>query len=288
VQVEVPVRGGPLFRQGHPAAVRGDAGDLVAPFVLVQELPLVAVDRHLIEVEGARVALVGEEEEALLVPRPACERGLELVARRQVADAAVRRLDEEMGLLVAALVAGVEEALVLGEIALGVGLADLGVGELHGRAAVDRQGVDVDHAGLGAAHQDLAAVRGEGGPGVERGAEELVDRIAVRRGRLLRLRRRGGREGGGRNREDQTERQGTEGRSHAQDSRMDKGPAPIRRGPPLPRAGAGRVRAVRTLKEACAHRLERAREAVLTGPSLHTPSSPHTPARPPARLAACR
>src|SRR5947209_11410265 len=161
-------------------SVRGNGADREAAVVGVEELALVAVRRHLIEVHGGGIALVGREEEALLVRRPALELGPELVARSQVADAAVRRLDVEVGLLVPSLIAQIEEALVAGEIAQGQDGAHLGVGELDGLAAVHGKGIGVEDSRLVRAHQDLAAVGRERRAAVRGVGEELVDGVLLR------------------------------------------------------------------------------------------------------------
>jgi hypothetical protein len=133
----------------------------------------------LVDVEGGGVALVGDQEEALAVRRPAGEIGLQVVPGGKVADLAVGRLHVEMVLLVPPLVAGVEEALVVGKVAHRLDGADFGVGELDRRAAVDGDREDVEDAGLVAADQDLAAVRREGGAAVGGVGEKLIDRVRL-------------------------------------------------------------------------------------------------------------
>src|SRR5215210_74037 len=178
VEVEVDVIEARGLRQSYPAAVRGDGTWQEALLVLEQEGALEPVERHLINIESGWVSLVGHEEEASIVLRPPQEVGLELVARGQIADAAVRRLDVDVAVFVAPLVARVEEALVAREVAERSDGADLGLGELNRLAAGDRYGESIEGPGLVAPDQNLAAVRRERAAGVERGREKLLDRVA--------------------------------------------------------------------------------------------------------------
>src|SRR3546814_12340880 len=77
----------------------------------------IAIGLDHVEIEEARVALVGLNEEALAVVRPFDEARDMLRARRNVARGAVELADIDMCQFVAALIARNKDALVVREIA---------------------------------------------------------------------------------------------------------------------------------------------------------------------------
>ncbi len=103
--------------EGEVAAVRRDVGEVVTAVVLKDHLATVVFRPVLVHIEEAIVALVGPDEERLVVLGPAVENRLELIARRKVGHLAGGILDIDMVELVPAPVARIEEALIVGEVA---------------------------------------------------------------------------------------------------------------------------------------------------------------------------
>ena len=151
----------------HPAAVVADGAQVERAVVLEDELALEVPGsrrRHLVtvEVHGEGRALVRPHEERPAVGPPAGEGGAHVAARRQV-DRTLRDLafavrpDVQVVQLVAALVAGVEEAVVVREPALREHRTRA-VGQLHRLAAGHRHAVDGPNAGHVAGDQQPALV----------------------------------------------------------------------------------------------------------------------------------
>ena len=169
-------------------AIGRDVGKVVALVVLEDHLPGVAVGLILVNVEEPLVALVAADEERRVVLGPAVERGFQPFPGRQVGDGALGVLDVDVVQLVPALVAGVEEALIVGEVAHSDDVVVGRGGELHRLAAGHGEGVSVVDPGLVAADQQLAVVRRERGTGVIDIAQKVLDAVLghLKRGGLLR------------------------------------------------------------------------------------------------------
>ncbi len=187
VEEDVAVGVGVDLAEGEVAAVRRDVGEVVPLVVLEDHLAGVTVDLVLVHVEEAIVALVRPDEERLVILCPPVERRFESFARRQVGDVTGGILDVDVVELVAAPVAGIEEALVAGEVAHRKDVVFGRLRQLHRLAAIDGKGVSVVDAGLVAADQKLALVGGKGGAAVVHIAEEVLDRVLrhVARGLLV-------------------------------------------------------------------------------------------------------
>ncbi len=184
----------------------------------VRAYPSAAYSVH---VEVALVALVGGDEERLVVVGPAEEARVQLLAGREVFRRAVLGTHEHVAELVAALVAGVEDAAVAGERRRGENGVGRRLGQLLGLPARggDQVGV-VDARGVGR-DQDLRAVGRERRPGVLGVLVEIRDRVPGHR----RRRRRGrlpGRTAAGHTGPDQTDQQ-TKANSHGPPCRSEGG-----------------------------------------------------------------
>src|SRR6266508_1484556 len=112
---------------------------------------------------------------------PACEYRLQVLARSQVLLRTVTLPHEEMVLLVARLVARVEEPVVFREVGDRHGRIGRGARERHGLASGYRNRVDVDDAGLVGGKEDLLLVGREGRSRDRGRREELFDRVLLRR-----------------------------------------------------------------------------------------------------------
>src|SRR3546814_4028981 len=99
--------------QPDVAAVGADRTNLIRLVVLEEQSLRIAIGLDLVEIEEARVALVGLNEEALAVVRPFDEARDMLRARRHVARGAVELADIDMCQFVAALIARKKDALVV-------------------------------------------------------------------------------------------------------------------------------------------------------------------------------
>ena len=111
-QIEVGVVGRVRLDQRDPLAVARDAARQVAEVVLEDDGPLQRLRVVAVEIEEARVPLVGADVEGRAIARPAGELGLQLLAWREVLLLAVEHLHVEVVQLVAALVAREQHAIV--------------------------------------------------------------------------------------------------------------------------------------------------------------------------------
>src|SRR5207302_8243954 len=134
-----------------------DVADLEALVVLVHQGTLVGLCVVAIEVEEAGIPLVGAHVERPIVSAPALERRLDLLAlgrRSQVPLPAVCSAYVQMVVLVAAAVARVEDPIVLGEVADGVGGVAGRSSELRRASARYRHRAGVEDAALVRGEQD--------------------------------------------------------------------------------------------------------------------------------------
>jgi len=128
-QVDVVVDRGVGAGEADVAAVARDRAGLVALIVAIDQLACVIVGGVGVDIEEPGVALVGQHESLRAVVAETGEVGLEVFAGRQVALAAVGLDDDEVVQLVAALVAGDQDAVVGGEIPDGEVVVFAGAGD---------------------------------------------------------------------------------------------------------------------------------------------------------------
>ncbi len=174
---QVGVVGGVDLVQRQPAAIGGDLAGLVAGGVLEDPGARVGLAVIAVQVEVARVAFVAGHEERLAVAAEAGELGAQLGTWGQVPLVAVRADDIQVVEFVAALVAGDQHPVIVGEIGDGVMVVGGRGGDRGPVAATDRHRVRVPHAGLVRRKQQLRLVGGERGAGHADGIDELLDPV---------------------------------------------------------------------------------------------------------------
>ena len=187
VDEDVGVRRRALLRQRDVPLVARDRADVEAVRVAVEERAPVAVDRDLVDVEVLRIALVGRDEQRLVVAGPAEEVGLQLLARREIRRRSVRRLHVDVGQLVAALIARVEEPVVGGEKRQREHRVCRRVRQRLWRAARSRDGVRIPDPRQVGGHEHRSTVGRPGDAAEPRVLIDVGDRIGgrldARRGR---------------------------------------------------------------------------------------------------------
>ena len=102
----------------------------------VDQRRLETVDRHFINIEEARIAFVGREEERLAIMAPAKEVGFDLLARREIAFGTVELAQVKVIVFVAATIVGVKKARVVWKISNGEGALFGRGGQLRGAPPV--------------------------------------------------------------------------------------------------------------------------------------------------------
>ena len=178
IHIDVAVRRRGGLVEGQPVAVAADARDVHAAVVLVHHRARIGGGVVQVQIEELRIALVGDDVEAAAVRLPARERGFQLVARREITFFSVEFTHIQVVLLVAAAIAREQDAVVVVEVADGVGGVGLRRGQRARLAAADGQRVGIEDAGLVTAEQDLLLVLAERGAGERGRRHELLDRVA--------------------------------------------------------------------------------------------------------------
>ncbi len=179
VEIDVGIVIGFGFRKCDVLFVVGNAGEVVAGVVLIEELWFEVGDFGAVEVEEALIAGVRKEEEGGFVKGPAAKEGFRFVAGSEVGLVAVEVLYIEVGAFVPTVIAGEQDAIVFREIGNGVGGVFGGGGERRRFAAGDGDVKGVVDAGLIAGNEDGFLVGGKGAAEDVGGGEELLDGVLL-------------------------------------------------------------------------------------------------------------
>ena len=179
VEEEVVVDRRARLRQGQPALVWRDRGNVVTSLVLEEALALVGFCVVAIEVEELLVTLVGDDIKRRAIRAEIDEGGPQLFARGQILFAAVGFDHIQVVKLVAALVARDQLALVGRKPGFRIGVVGGRGSHRHPFAAAGRHRVGVPDAGFVRGEQDPAFIRRERCAGDAGGVDEILDRVCL-------------------------------------------------------------------------------------------------------------
>ena len=179
MQIDVGITGGVGLDQRDQLLVSADVAGKEAAVILEEQAAGVAIDGIFVQIEIAFVALIGGNEEALLVVGKASELGLELVAGRQILDAAIQLTDIDMIELVAALIGGVEDASVVGEVTDRVVRIGGRLGQGRRFTTGGRHLIEIDDTADIGGEQHLAGIRRKVGTLQAQTGEQGVDIVLL-------------------------------------------------------------------------------------------------------------
>src|SRR6185436_11174237 len=178
VEKDVGIRGRVRFAECDELLVIRDIPKLISLGVLVEQLTLVALRIHFVNVKEFRVTFICRDVKRLTVLSPSKELGFQLVTGRQVFFFSVLP-DVYVVVLVAALIVRIHKARVIRKVADAEGALSGGLSELLHFSACDRNAVDVIDSALIARDQNGFLIGRERAAPDSGSVKELLDCVLL-------------------------------------------------------------------------------------------------------------